>query len=160
MNYYKIGYSTLSLGYIGIYEVTKAMTGVSHTVKEGHNFAIKLMKKLNDTIKKWNKDSNLAFTLYATPSNSLRYKFAKIDKEQFGTIKDITDKGYYTDSYFLDNKENMELLERLKFESEFQDLSNGGALSYIALNSISDNLEDLENIIQFVYNNIQYVEFK
>ena len=139
--------------------MTKAMTGVSHTVKEGHDFAIQLMKKLNNTIKEWNRDSDLAFNLYATPSKSLRYKFAKIDKEQFGTIKDITDKGYYTDSYFLNNSDKMDLLERLKFESEFQDLSNGGAISCINIGTISNNEEEQEKMIQFVYYNTQYVAF-
>ena len=154
------GYSTLSLGYIGIYEVTKIMTGLSHTSKEGHDFAIKLTKTLKDTVKRWSKDSNLGFTLYATPSKSLAHKFAKIDRENYGTIKNITDKEYYTNSYYLDNKENMDLLERLKFESEFQDLSNGGAVSCIDIDSISNNLEEFENLIKFIYENNQYVEFE
>ena len=113
----KGGYSTLSLGYIGIYEVTKAMKGVSHTTEEGHEFAIRVMKKLRDTVKKWKQETGLGFALYGTPAESLCYKFARIDKEKFGTIPDITDKGYYTNSYHVDVREKIDAFEKLKFES-------------------------------------------
>ena len=155
----KNGYSTLSLGYIGVYETTKLMKGVSHTTEEGHDFAIKLMKKLQDTTKRWKKETGLGFALYGTPAESLCYKFAKIDRERFGTIKDITDKGYYTNSYHVDVREEIDAFEKLRFESEFQTLSTGGAISYIELPNMNNNPEALETVVKFIYNNIQYAEF-
>lgn len=155
----KDGYSTLSLGYIGVYETTKLMVGESHTTKEGHDFAIKLMKKLRDTTKRWKKETGLGFALYGTPAESLCYKFAKIDRERFGTIKDITDKGYYTNSYHVDVREPIDAFEKLRFESEFQTLSTGGAISYIELPNMNNNPEALETVVKFIYNNIQYAEF-
>ena len=155
----KNGYSTLSLGYIGIYETTKIMKDVSHTTKEGHEFAIKLMKKLRDTTKRWKQETGLGFALYGTPAESLCYKFARIDREKFGTIKDITDKGYYTNSYHVDVREEIDAFEKLRFESEFQTLSLGGAISYIELPNMNNNPEALETIVKFIYNNIQYAEF-
>jgi len=155
----KNGYSTLSLGYIGVYETTKLMKGESHTTKEGHDFAIKLMKKLRDTTKRWKQETGLGFALYGTPAESLCYKFAKIDRERFGTIKDITDKGYYTNSYHVDVREKIDAFEKLRFESEFQTLSTGGAISYIELPNMNNNPEALETVVKFIYNNIQYAEF-
>ena len=155
----KDGYSTLSLGYIGIYETTKLVKGVSHTDKEGHDFAIKLMKKLKNATKKWKDETGLGFALYGTPAESLCYKFARIDKERFGTIKDITDKGYYTNSYHVDVREKIDAFEKLKFESEFQELSTGGAISYIEVPNMNKNLEALETVVKFIYDNIQYAEF-
>ena len=155
----KGGYSTLSLGYIGVYETTKLVKGVSHTDKNGHDFAIKLMKKLKDTTKKWKEETGLGFALYGTPAESLCYKFARIDKEKFGTIKDITDKGYYTNSYHVDVREKIDAFEKLKFESEFQALSTGGAISYIEVPNMNKNLEALETVVKFIYDNIQYAEF-
>lgn len=156
----KNGYSTLSLGYIGIYETTKLMKGTSHTTKEGHDFAIKLMKTLKDTTKKWEKETGLGFNIYETQSKSLCHKFAMIDREKFGTIEEVTDKGYYTNSYHICDKEKMDTFEKLKFESEFQDLSTGGAISCIELSNIDNNPESLEEVIKFIYNNIQYAELK
>jgi len=155
----KNGYSTLSLGYIGVYETTKLMKGVSHTTEEGYDFAIKLMKKLQDTTKRWKKETGIGFALYGTPAESLCYKFAKIDREKFGTIKDITDKGYYTNSYHVDVREEIDAFEKLRFESEFQTLSTGGAISYIELPNMNNNPEALETVVKFIYNNIQYAEF-
>ena len=155
----KNGYSTLSLGYIGVYETTKLMKGVSHTTPEGHDFAIKLMKKLKDTTKRWKQETGLGFALYGTPAESLCYKFARIDRERFGTIKDITDKGYYTNSYHVDVREEIDAFEKLRFESEFQTLSTGGAISYIELPNMNNNPEALETVVKFIYNNIQYAEF-
>ena len=155
----KDGYSTLSLGYIGVYETTKLMKGVSHTSKEGHEFAIKLMKKLRDTTKRWKQETGLGFALYGTPAESLCYKFARIDRERFGTIKDITDKGYYTNSYHVDVREEIDAFEKLRFESEFQTLSSGGAISYIELPNMNNNPEALETVVKFIYDNIQYAEF-
>ena len=155
----KGGYSTLSLGYIGIYETTKLIKGVSHTEKVGHDFAIKLMKKLKDTTKRWKQETGLGFALYGTPAESLCYKFAKIDRDRFGIIKDVTDKGYYTNSYHVDVREKIDAFEKLKFESEFQSLSTGGAISYIEVPNMNKNLEALETVVKFIYDNIQYAEF-
>ena len=153
------GYSTMSLGYIGIYETTKLIKGVSHTTKEGHDFAIKLMKELRQTVDRWKKETNIGFALYGTPAESLCYRFAKIDKERFGTIKDITDKGYYTNSYHVDVREKIDAFEKLEFESEFQKISSGGAISYIEIPNMQKNIDALESVVKFIYDNIQYAEF-
>ena len=153
------GYSTMSLGYIGIYEMTKLMKGVSHTTPEGHEFALKVMKHLRETTDKWKKETNIGFALYGTPAESLCYKFARIDKEQFGTIEDVTDKGYYTNSYHVDVREKIDAFEKLKFESEFQKISSGGAISYVEIPNMQHNLIALETAVKFIYDNIQYAEF-
>ena len=153
------GYSTISLGYIGIYELTKLMTGVSHTEPAGHDFALKVMKHLKETAARWKKETNIGFALYGTPAESLCYRFARIDKERFGTIKDVTDKGYYTNSYHVDVREKIDAFEKLKFESEFQNLSTGGAISYIEIPNMSKNIDALESVVKFIYDNIQYAEF-
>ncbi len=153
------GYSTISLGYIGIYEVTKLMTGESHTTQKGHDFAVKLMKYLRDTTIRWKKETNIGFALYGTPAESLCYKFAQIDKERFGTIKDVTDKGFYTNSYHVDVRENINAFDKLKFESEFQQLSTGGAISYVEIPNMEKNLLALEQLVKYIYDNIQYAEF-
>ena len=156
----KGGYSSLSLGYIGIYETRKLVKGVSHTTKEGHEFAIKLMKYLRETTDRWKRETGLGFALYSTPSDSLCYEFARIDKEKFGSIEDITDKGYYTNSYHVDDRENMDIINKLSFESEFQKISSGGSISYVEITNISENLTELEEIVKFIYENILYAEFK
>ncbi len=153
------GYSTMSLGYIGIYEMTKAMKGVSHTEPEGHDFALKVMKYLKETVAKWKKETNIGFALYGTPAESLCYKFARVDKEKFGTIKDITDKGYYTNSYHVDVREKIDAFDKLSFESEFQKLSTGGAISYVEIPNMQKNVSALETAVKFIYDNIQYAEF-
>lgn len=153
------GYSTISLGYIGIYEMTKLMKGVSHTEPEGHDFALKVMKYLKDTAAKWKKETNIGFALYGTPAESLCYKFARIDKEKYGTIKDITDKGYYTNSYHVDVREKIDAFDKLSFESEFQKLSTGGAISYVEIPNMQNNIAALETAVKYIYDNIQYAEF-
>ena len=155
----KGGYSTLSLGYIGIYEVTKLMKGVSHTTKEGHDFAIRVMKHLREATDRWKKETGIGFALYGTPAESLCYRFARIDKVKFGTIEDITDKGYYTNSYHVDVREKIDAFEKLKFESEFQPISSGGAISYVEIPNMRHNLKALEELVKFIYDNIQYAEF-
>ena len=155
----KGGYSSISLGYIGIYEVTKLMKGVSHTTPEGHDFAIKVMKHLNEATEKWKKETGIGFALYGTPAESLCYRFARIDREKFGEIRDITDKGYYTNSYHVDVREEIDAFEKLSFESEFQKLSLGGAISYIEIPNMRHNLKALEDVVKFIYDNIQYAEF-
>ena len=153
------GYSTISLGYIGIYEMTKLMTGVSQTEPAGHEFALKVMNYLRETVNRWKKETNIGFALYGTPAESLCYKFAKIDKERFGTIEDVTDKGYYTNSYHVDVREKIDAFDKLKFESEFQKISSGGAISYIEIPNMKNNLEALRSVVKFIYDNIQYAEF-
>ncbi len=153
------GYSTISLGYIGVYEMTKLMKGVSHTTPEGHDFAIRVMKHLREKVDQWKKETNIGFALYGTPAESLCYKFARIDKEKFGTIKDVTDKGYYTNSYHVDVREKIDAFSKLKFESEFQQISSGGAISYIEIPNMSKNIDALESVVKFIYDNIQYAEF-
>lgn len=153
------GYSTMSLGYIGIYEVTKLMKGVSHTTEEGREFALKVMNYLKDTTLRWKKETNIGFALYGTPAESLCYRFARIDKEKFGTIKDITDKGYYTNSYHVDVREEIDAFAKLNFESEFQKISTGGSISYIEIPNMNKNIEALETVVKFIYDNIQYAEF-
>ena len=153
------GYSTMSLGYIGIYEMTKLMKGVSHTTPEGHDFALKVMKYLRGATDKWKKETNIGFALYGTPAESLCYKFARIDKEKFGTIEDVTDKGYYTNSYHVDVREKIDAFEKLTFESEFQKISSGGAISYVEIPNMQHNLIALETAVKYIYDNIQYAEF-
>ena len=153
------GYSTISLGYIGIYEMTKVMKGVPHTEPEGHDFALKVMKYLNETTAKWKKETNIGFALYGTPAESLCYKFARLDKEKFGTIEDVTDKGYYTNSYHVDVREKIDAFDKLAFESEFQKLSTGGAISYVEIPNMQHNIPALEAAVKFIYDNITYAEF-
>ena len=153
------GYSTMSLGYIGIYEMTKLMKGVSHTTPEGREFALKVMNHLRETTDKWKKETNIGFALYGTPAESLCYKFARIDKEKFGTIEDVTDKGYYTNSYHVDVREKIDAFEKLTFESEFQKISSGGAISYVEIPNMQHNLIALETAVKYIYDNIQYAEF-
>ena len=152
-------YSTMSLGYIGLYEVSKLMTGKSHTEKEGKEFVEELMKYLRKVVDGWKKDTNIGFALYGTPAESLCYRFAKIDEEKFGSIKDITDKGYYTNSYHVDVRENINAFDKLKFESSFQPISSGGCISYVEIPNMEKNYEAVEEIVNFIYDNIQYSEF-
>ena len=155
----KDGYSTISLGYIGLYETTKLMKGVSHTTEEGHEFALRVMKHLREKTEEWKKETGIGFGLYGTPAESLCYRFARIDKEKFGTIEDVTDKGYYTNSYHVDVREKIDAFKKLAFESEFQNISSGGAISYIEIPNMQKNLQALEDIVKFIYENIQYAEF-
>lgn len=153
------GYSTISLGYIGLYEVTKLMTGVSHTDPKGTNFALRLMKRLRLACDTWKLETGLGFGLYGTPAESLCYRFAEIDKKRFGEIADVTDKGYYTNSYHVDVREKIDAFEKFRFESQFQKISSGGAISYVEIPNMRHNLEALEDVVRFIYDNIQYAEF-
>ena len=119
----------------------------------------KVMKYLRETTDRWKRETGLGFALYGTPAESLCYRFAKIDKERFGEIKDITDKGYYTNSYHVDVREEIDAFEKLTFESEFQKISSGGAISYIEIPNMKHNLKALEDLVKFIYENIQYAEF-
>lgn len=153
------GYSTISLGYIGLYEVTKLVKGVSHTEPEGTDFALRLMTKLRQSCDSWKKNTGIAFGLYGTPAESLCYRFARIDRERFGDVEDITDKGYYTNSYHVDVREKIDAFSKFTFESQFQNISSGGAISYVEIPNMRHNIEALEELVKFIYDNIQYAEF-
>ena len=153
------GYSSISLGYIGLYEVTKLMRGVSHTQPEGTEFALKVMNRLRKACDDWKKETNIGFALYGTPAESLCYRFARIDKERFGTIPDVTDKGYYTNSYHVDVREHIDAFEKFTFESQFQKISTGGCISYVEVPNMRHNLEAMKEVVRFIYDNIQYAEF-
>lgn len=153
------GYSTISLGYIGLYEVTKLMKGVSHTDPEGLDFALRVMNHLREATDRWKEQTGIGFGLYGTPAESLCYRFARIDKERFGTIEDITDKGYYTNSYHVDVREKIDAFSKFQFESQFQKISSGGAISYVEIPNMRNNLEALSEVVRYIYDNIQYAEF-
>lgn len=155
----KNGYATISLGYIGVYEMTKLMTGESHTSEIGKEFALKVVRYLKQATERWKKETGLGFGLYATPAESLCYRFAKIDKARFGEIKDVTDKGYFTNSYHVDVREEIDAFSKLAFESEFQKISTGGCISYIEIPNMNKNLEALAQMVEYIYDNIQYAEF-
>lgn len=153
------GYSTISLGYAGLYECVKFMTGHSHTDNgKGKTFAIEVMKKLNDSCKKWKEAEDIDYSVYGTPIESTTYKFAKCLKKRFGTIKGITDKGYITNSYHVPVFEEIDAFSKLKLESEFQSLSPGGAISYVETPNLQNNLDVVLQLIKYIYNNIMYAE--
>ena len=152
------GYSTLSLGYVGVYEMTQAMLGVSHTTKEGEKFALEVMNHLNKKCSQWKKETGLGFGLYGTPGESLTSRFCRIDKQKFGEIKNVTDRMYYTNSYHVHVSEEIDAFSKLKFESQFHDISLGGCISYVEVPDMSKNLPAVEQIINYIYHNIQYAE--
>ena len=153
------GYSTISLGYAGLYECVKVMTGHSHTDNgEGKEFALKVMQHLNDATTKWKKEEDIDYSVYGTPIESTTYKFAKCLKERFGTVKGITDRGYITNSYHVPVFEDIDAFSKLKLESEFQKLSPGGAISYIETPNLQGNIDAVLEVIQFIYDNIMYAE--
>ena len=153
------GYSTISLGYIGLYEVTKLMTGVSHTDPIGTDFALRVMRRMRAATDRWKKETGIGFSLYGTPAESLCYRFARIDQQRFGDIPDITDKGYYTNSYHVDVREKIDAFTKFQFESQFQTISSGGAISYVEIPNMRHNLPALEELVKYIYDNIQYAEF-
>ena len=157
--YLKDGYSTLSLGYIGLYEVTWLMKGESQTGPRGKDFAFCLMGRLRKAVDDWRAESGLGFSLYGTPAETLCYRFAKIDREKFGIIENVTDKGYYTNSYHIDVREPIDAFSKFTFESEFQKISSGGAISYVEVPNLQNNLEAMRTLVKFIYDNIQYGEF-
>ena len=153
------GYSSISLGYIGLYELTKLVKGVSHTQEGGTEFALAVMNRLRRACDDWKAETNIGFALYGTPAESLCYRFARIDKERFGTIPDVTDKGYYTNSYHVDVREHIDAFDKFTFESQFQRISTGGCISYVEIPNMRHNLEALKDVVRFIYDNIQYAEF-
>lgn len=152
------GYSTISLGYAGLCECTRYMTGKSHTNPEATPFALKVMEKLNDACNKWREEENMDFSLYGTPLESTTYKFAKCLQKRFGIIEGVTDKNYITNSYHVHVTEEINAFDKLKFEAQFQNLSPGGAVSYVEVPNMENNIEAVIQVMQFIYDNIMYAE--
>ena len=152
------GYSTISLGYAGLYECVKYMTGRSHTDAGAKPFALSVMQHMNDKCNEWKKAENMDYSLYGTPLESTTYKFAKCLQKRFGIVPGITDKNYITNSYHVHVSETIDAFTKLKFESEFQKLSPGGAISYVEVPNMQDNLEAVMSVLQFIYDNIMYAE--
>ena len=152
------GYSTISLGYAGLYECVKYMTGKSHTDSEAKPFALEIMQHMNDKCNEWKKAENMDYSLYGTPLESTTYKFAKCLQKRFGIVPGITDKNYITNSYHVHVSEQIDAFTKLKFESDFQRLSPGGAISYVEVPNMQDNLEAVISVLQFIYDNIMYAE--
>lgn len=152
------GYSTISLGYAGLYECVKAMTGKSHTDPDGEPFALKVMQYMNDKCAQWKAAEDIDYSLYGTPIESTTYKFAKCLQKRFGVIEGITDKGYITNSYHVHVTEHINAFDKLRFESQFQRLSPGGAISYIEVANLSDNIPAVLTVLRYIYDNIMYAE--
>jgi len=152
------GYSTISLGYAGLYECTKYMTGKSHTDEEAKPFALSVMQHMNDRCKEWKKKENIDFSLYGTPLESTTYKFSKCLQRRFGIVPGVTDKNYITNSYHVHVSEKIDAFTKLKFESEFQQLSPGGAISYVEVPNMQDNIPAVLSVIKYIYDNIMYAE--
>ncbi len=152
------GYSTISLGYAGLCECTRYMKGVSHTEPNGTEFALRVMRHLNDACAKWKAKENIDFSLYGTPLESTTYKFAKCLQKRFGIIEGVTDRNYITNSYHVHVTEQIDAFEKLKFESQFQELSPGGAISYVEVPNMQDNLDAVISVMQYIYDNIMYAE--
>ena len=152
------GYSTISLGYAGLYEMCVRMTGKSHTDPVGKEFALKVMQKLNDKCKEWKEAENISYSVYGTPMESTTYKFAKCLQKRFGIIEGVTDKNYITNSYHVHVTEEIDAFTKLEFESEFQKLSPGGAISYIEVPNMQNNIQAVLTVMQFIYDNIMYAE--
>ena len=152
------GYSTISLGYAGLYECTKYMTGKSHTDKDGKPFALSVMKYMNDACAKWKAEENIDYSIYGTPLESTTYKFAKCLQKRFGIIEGVTDKNYITNSYHVHVSEQIDAFTKLKFESEFQALSPGGAISYVEVPNMQNNIPAVLQVMRYIYDNIMYAE--
>ncbi|WP_296112164.1 anaerobic ribonucleoside-triphosphate reductase [uncultured Anaerococcus sp.] len=153
------GYATVTIGYIGIYEASKLTTGESHTSTKGHDFAMKIMEVLNEKKKAWSDEYGIAFAVYGTPAESLTHRFASIDKKRFGEIEDVTDKGYYTNSFHVDVREDISVFEKFDFEADFQKLSTGGCISYAEIPNMNDNIDAVLTMVEYIYDHIQYAEF-
>ncbi len=153
------GYATISMGYIGVYEATKLITGESNTGEKGRLFAMKLMDRLNAAVKEWKEKHNMGFALYGTPAESLTNRFSSIYRARFGEIEDITDKGYYTNSYHVNVREEITVFDKFDFESEFQKKSTGGCISYAEIPNMSNNIPAVLAMIRYIYDHISYAEF-
>lgn len=152
------GYSTISLGYAGLYECVKYMTGKSHTDPEATPFALEVMKHMNDACDKWKEETNIGFSIYGSPIESTTYKFAKCLQKRFGIVPGVTDKSYITNSYHVHVTEEIDAFSKLKFESQFQALSTGGAISYVEVPDMQDNIPAVLQVMRFIYDNIMYAE--
>lgn len=151
-------YSTISLGYAGLYEMCVRMLGVSHTTEQGREFSLKVMEKLNDSCKKWREAENISYSVYGTPMESTTYKFAKALKKRFGEIPGVTDKNYVTNSYHVHVSEKIDAFSKLSFEADFQKLSPGGAISYVEVPNLQNNIPAVLSLMKFIYENIMYAE--
>ena len=152
------GYSSISLGYAGLCECVRYMTGKPHTDPSATGFALDVMRYMNAACEKWKKETDIAFSIYGSPIESTTYKFAKCLQRRFGIIKGVTDKGYITNSYHVNVTEEIDAFTKLKFEAQFQALSTGGAISYVEVPNMQDNLEAVISVLQFIYDNIMYAE--
>ena len=153
------GYATITLGYIGLYECVKALTGKSHTDPSTSDLGVKIMKHIKETVLKWKKETGLGFALYGTPSESLTDRFARLTRARWGEIEGITDRDYLTNSYHVFVKEPIDPFDKLTFESQFHSISSGGAISYIEMPNMSKNVKVIEDFVKFMYDNVQYAEF-
>ena len=153
------GYATISLGYIGIYDATRLITGESNTGEKGRVFAMKIMDRLNAAVDEWRVKHNMGFALYGTPAESLTHRFSSLDRARFGIIEDITDKGYYTNSYHVSVREEINVFDKFSFESEFQKKSTGGCISYAEIPNMTNNIPAVLTMIQYIYDHISYAEF-
>lgn len=158
-SYLEGGYATISMGYIGMYELTKLVKGVSHTRPEGKAFALRVMDRMKEAVQTWKAETGIGFALYGTPAESLTHRFCQIDLARFGAIEDITDKGYYTNSYHVDVREEITVFDKFEFESEFQQRSTGGMISYAEIPNLSHNPKAVETMIRYIYDHIMYAEF-
>lgn len=152
------GYSSISLGYVGLYELVQAMMGISHTTTKGEKFALEVMQYMRNKCDEWKKETNIGFALYGSPAENTIYRFCRIDKKKFGEIPNVTDKLYYTNSYHVNVTEEIDAFSKLKFESQFHAISSGGCISYIEVPDMTKNTEAIEQIINFIYHNVQYAE--
>ena len=152
------GYSTISLGYAGLCECTRYMTGLSHTNPEATPFALEVMKRLNDACARWKAETSIDFSIYGTPLESTTYKFAKCLQKRFGIIEGVTDKNYITNSYHVHVTENIDAFHKLSFEAQFQKLSPGGAVSYVEVPNMQNNIDAVLSVMQHIYDNIMYAE--
>lgn len=153
------GYATISLGYIGLYECVKALIGESHTTPRGEELAVAIMKRLKKAVTDWKKETGLGFALYGTPSESLTDRFARLTKKRWGEIEGITDRLFLTNSYHVFVEEPINAFDKLKFESQFHSISSGGAISYIEVPNMSKNIPAVIELMQYMYENVQYAEF-
>lgn len=153
------GYSTLTIGYIGLYETSILVKGESHTEPKGTKFALKVMDELNRKKMEWTEETGIQFAVYGTPAESLTHRFASLDKKRFGDIKDVTDKGYYTNSYHVDVREKIDVFSKFEFEQQFQEKSTGGMISYVEIPNMSKNTEAILTIMQYIYEHVMYGEF-
>ena len=152
------GYSTLSLGYVGVYECVQAMLGVSHTTEEGQKFALEIVRKMKEYCDKWKAETGYGFGLYGTPAESLVYRFCRLDREVYGEIPNVTDRLYYTNSYHVHVSEEIDAFSKLAFESQFHAISSGGCISYVEVPNLTNNIDAVKEVIKFIYDNVQYAE--